>query len=453
MNLTSRPPEVFMQLTHDGDVALELEVEGDGLPRMNNQNWVSKGDNSLKIGGVEYIHNGPKKIEEVLPSLRDWESKVTKAQAIVYDSERTGVHVHSNRQKNNLKQIMQSIVAYYMLEPALMKNCGRSRKGNLFCLPMEDGGTVIDLIKKLANGQTTGINWDQYRYASLNIGAIKKFGSLEVRTMRGRYEPEFLNQWATNIHGLFDKAADNFKSPVEVFDYWYGRSPREFLGAFLSSDFVDTLRSYNDWDYKLNRNHLRLADVVYGTDWNRADTTVVRQARRDEEETDPRDVTDTMNRIRAQLGATIPVTPIPTTLNGGAQWARQVIDAQRQATQPRWSEWVTTRNDQQPLEPEELSGMVRQIAEMLRDWNEGYVHTDDRENQIRSYCQTRYLGHRVKRRTRVADNFFQDITEHYDLRWNEWMGASSIVVQTAEYFEIEFDLIPEVLDDQENGDF
>jgi hypothetical protein len=270
-NLSEKPHEFFGYDQKEGDLALELEVEGFDLPAIKTKMWTSHTDGSLKVGGVEYVHNGPKKKEEVLESLKNWEDRVKKSGARVITSDRTSVHVHKNMQKYNLKQIVQGAVAYYMLEPALMKHCGTTRKGNLFCLPMEDGKAVTDALHCLSKGEVQRMNMDSFRYASLNLGALKKFGSLEVRTMRGQYEAEFLDQWAQNINRLFETAAEQFKAPSDILDHYYGRSYKDYLGTFLSSDFVDTLVSYRGWDDKPDRNHVSLAGVCYDNDWDRKD--------------------------------------------------------------------------------------------------------------------------------------------------------------------------------------
>lgn len=267
MNYNQTPIEQYGFDKKDGLVALELEVEGIDLPRIETKLWKSHNDGSLKLGGMEYVHNGPQEIDKVYESLKNFEERIIKSGATVYSSERTSVHVHKNVQDRSIKKILQGAVAYYMLEPALMNLCGDKRKGNLFCLQMENAPGIMNFMQKFAEGRQSDLNPDTYRYASVNFGAIPKFGSIEIRTMRGVYDPDFLTMWAKGVSDLFDKAAEE-KSPEEVFDSWYGRQPKEFLSKYFDDKTIDAVTSFKDWDQRLDRNHKILSGFVYDNDWN-----------------------------------------------------------------------------------------------------------------------------------------------------------------------------------------
>lgn len=266
-NYTQTPCEAFGLEKKSGVLAFELEVEGSGLPGMRNKYWSSHADGSLKLGGIEYVHKGPQELDAVYESLKNLEAKIVESGAEVYESERTSVHTHLNMNDKSLRQVLQVAVAYYMLEEALMNHCGESRRGNLFCLTMKQAPKVLDYMQSFVDGNTR-VNGDTYRYASLNFGALKKFGSLENRTMRGYYDVDHLQGWARMLSGIVT-GASSMKSPQEVFDSWYGKQPVEFMSQFLSSEDIDTIRSYPDWDQGLTANHRLLAKFVYDNDWSK----------------------------------------------------------------------------------------------------------------------------------------------------------------------------------------
>lgn len=267
---TEKPLDVYSLNKTEGNIALEMEVEGDNLPSIRTKMWQTHGDGSLRLNGMEYVNNGPLPKDKVLESLLNWESRMVKSQAIVYETDRTSVHVHMNMQDKTFKQIAQGCVAYFILENALMRHCGPSRQNNLFCLPLKQSKAQLNALKYVSGSfEGVAIRTDTYRYSALNLMALMKFGSIEHRGMRGYYAPEFLNQWALNLNNIFDVAAKDFKSPVEVLDHFYGRSFREYAGTFLTPDMVDTLSKIKDWDIDKDENLPILGPIIYNTDFDK----------------------------------------------------------------------------------------------------------------------------------------------------------------------------------------
>lgn len=266
-----KPIDAYHLNKTEGAIALEMEVEGDNLPTIRTKMWTTHGDGSLRLNGMEYVSNGPLPKDKVMESLLNWENRLVKSNATVYESDRTSVHVHMNMQNKTFKEIVQGCVAYFVLENALMRHCGPSRMTNLFCLPLKQSKGQLNALKYISgtvNG--TAIRTDTYRYSALNLMALLKFGSIEHRGMRGYYAPEFLNQWATNLYNIFEVASTNFKSPVEVLDYYYGRSFKEYAGTFLSDDMVDTLSRIKDWDIDKDENLPVIGPIIYDTDFDKA---------------------------------------------------------------------------------------------------------------------------------------------------------------------------------------
>lgn len=253
------PRKIFRHPNTSGDIGMELEVEGHNLPAIDDRHWVSVSDGSLRLGGREYITKGPKPINNILAELEYWEERLANSNSTVYLTDRTSVHVHLNQQKNNLFDIAKGLTAYYLLENSLMNYCGPNRKGNLFCTSLSDSPSQIRNYK-IVCGKSGSFATD--KYSAMNVHALKKFGSVEQRGMRGYYDPAFLTEWAKNLQKIFVSAKE-FESPVHVFDHMYGRNYREFCGTFLYGSFVDKLVSFPDWNIDSHKNTVLLGDFLY----------------------------------------------------------------------------------------------------------------------------------------------------------------------------------------------
>lgn len=264
------PLTLFSLKKKEGKIALEMEVEGDNLPNFNNKMWTSHTDGSLRYGGLEYVNNGPLPEDKIFEALKYWEKRIIDCGSRVISSDRTSVHVHMNMQDKTIKQILQGCVAYYVMENALIRHCGPNRVANLFCLPLKQSKAQLNILKHFA-GDVDGnkLRTDSYRYSALNLMALPKFGSIEHRGMRGYYDPKHLTQWSTNLNRIFDIAAKDFNSPVQVFDHYYGRSFTDFLGTFLEGDFVDVITKIKDWDVDKKNNMSLLGPFIYETDFDK----------------------------------------------------------------------------------------------------------------------------------------------------------------------------------------
>lgn len=249
----------------DGEIGLELEVEGRGLPlNIDNTTWRVEHDGSLRYGGVEYIYHNPLKLEKVKESLEKWNEVVSDNRAVVYETDRTSVHTHMNVQDYSIKDVVTACVSYYILENVLMKYAGPSRETNLFCLPLKQSKNQISALKLLSEGALPPTN--RFKYSAMNLTALAKYGSLEQRAMRGYYDPDFLDEWVTNLYNIIKKAPKYFNSPTEAFDFFYGRDFKDYLGVYFTGSFIDKLTSIKDWDLDKNSNMSCLGDFVYNWD-------------------------------------------------------------------------------------------------------------------------------------------------------------------------------------------
>lgn len=240
-----------------GDFGIEIECEGKKLFPIENDYWCSKADGSLRgafpDSAIEWVFCKPLSLKESIAALNMLirEQKAAKAEPAF--SFRTSTHVHINMQEATEDQLCAMIYTYCIVEELLINYCGASRKANRFCLSINDGEGVLDYFSHLFKTGVTGIrvNENEVRYAALNIASLFKFGSLEVRTMRGTLELDVLSNWLVSLYTLREFAM-RMENPRNVHDYFAKVGPEEFVKDVFPE--TSDVLLYDRWQDDVNRN-------------------------------------------------------------------------------------------------------------------------------------------------------------------------------------------------------
>lgn len=217
-----------------GDYGIEVEIEGILAP-IDTRVWRSEADNSLRNGGMEYVMNAPlplNKVEDAMSQLKKHHDVNSK---LVSFSFRTSVHVHMNVQQFTYTQLLNLLYTYFLLEEPLMNLCGESRKGNRFCLRLQDAEAVSDMMKKMFECGEAAIRYipkDVYRYCAINIDALKKYGSIEFRAMEGNLDVPRIVTWV-NVLDKIKQFALSQESPASIYNQFIATSPKEFIDSVL----------------------------------------------------------------------------------------------------------------------------------------------------------------------------------------------------------------------------
>lgn len=203
----------------DGDVGLEIEAEGAGMEVMESRVWKSDDDGSLRGVFPDSRHefilkkpikwaNVPAALDELVEAQKDAKFKF---------SFRTSVHVHVNAQDLTYVQLLNLIYTYVLLEQPLIDFCGDSRKANRFCLRLRDADGLIGELSNVFQDQTRLVNVprDTMRYASINLEAFRKYGSIEFRAMRGTMDTKVILRWVNMLRRLKDYAI-MAESPMKI---------------------------------------------------------------------------------------------------------------------------------------------------------------------------------------------------------------------------------------------
>lgn len=250
-----------------GEVGIEVEVEGHRLPPFIGPEWIATEDGSLRGESREYIFRVPQPRSSVEELMHQLHSKLTNNRTLVYTSERTSVHVHVNAQDMTVVQAFNYILLYLIYENALVHYCGEAREGNHFCLRADDADYLIDFIERVVeSGNFAELNTNMVRYASINLSALSKFGSLEFRAMRGTIDPDIICKW-TNLLLRLKDAALRFKTPLDIVYEMSGTGLNEFTESIFG-EHVHVVTDFQDWDRDVWKKLRKLQSIAYSGDWD-----------------------------------------------------------------------------------------------------------------------------------------------------------------------------------------
>lgn len=177
-------------------VGIELEIEGERLPLVDNKIWKSEKDGSLRGESFEYVLKEPVPRERVTEVLTNIASRWKDANAIIKNSPNAGTHVHINVGDLTVTQLFNFKALYLIVEDLLVDQCGVDRVGNLFCLRACDAEYLLEqLVISVRQSTLENLYTDELRYASMNVKALGDYGSLEFRAWRSDGDVVQLHWW------------------------------------------------------------------------------------------------------------------------------------------------------------------------------------------------------------------------------------------------------------------
>ena len=218
----------------DGEIGIEVEIEGTGVQNINVTGWNTVGDGSLRGEAAEFVLRRPvafKKAPEYLFRLH----KALEGQVNIVDSDRCGVHIHINCQELNFKQTLNFIILFLIFEQMLVNYCGEAREGNLFCLRSSDAEAIIVALNRAAAlNSFSKMQNNNYRYAAINLYALSKYGSLEFRSLSTPRDVRTIEIWINLLHQIFEKSK-HFNNPSDIIEAVSFQGPYEFARAIFGA--------------------------------------------------------------------------------------------------------------------------------------------------------------------------------------------------------------------------
>jgi hypothetical protein len=266
MKLVKNIFQIPRRMWTEGDLGIEIEVEGVSLPAPVGP-WIREEDGSLRgQESAEYVLSEPCSLAGVGSALSLLEEAYHHNNTKVDDTVRAGVHVHVNAQDLTIPQLGNFLCLYLILEDALVQLCGEGRQGNLFCLRTKDAaGGLAKIVQSFSRGRWEAFGQDDLRYSSYNVKALATYGSLEFRAMRGTRDLSKIYDWAKLLLGLREKAK-TYHSPVEIIKGYSDGELSGFLRHVLGEE-AKTLLAMPDIGKLVKDGMRRAQDLAFLVDW------------------------------------------------------------------------------------------------------------------------------------------------------------------------------------------
>lgn len=270
-----------------GALGLEIEVEGNKFPKPPGYElthtavkmpgmpspsyWSYVHDGSLRgHDNAEYVLSKPIEFKDVPGAVEQLFNFLNDFGSVLDDSNRTSIHVHLNCQEFHLNRLTSFMALWYTFEEVLTAWCGEHRVGNLFCLRAMDAPAIIAQLRRFIKNDGQSQLSEHLHYAGLNAHALAKFGSLEVRTLRGCSDAQTVIEWVGILERLYNLSAE-YEDPRDICGAFSCEGPLAFFDTVLG-DKVPVVRAaipYNDDQIRdAMYTGVRLAqDLCYCRDW------------------------------------------------------------------------------------------------------------------------------------------------------------------------------------------
>lgn len=249
-----------------GEFGVEIEVEGENLPGKLKY-WTVERDGSLNENGLEYVLAKPSSLQDTFAALEELEGRYKAMDSEIYDTVRAGIHVHINTQSLDMVQLHNFILTYLIFENLLVSYCGESREGNLFCLRAKDAKALPLMIRESLKRQRFAFYADEdFRYASINLMALHRYGSLEFRAMRSTNDFDAIRNWILLLKDVKDFSL-KFDDPTKIVE----SLSQGGFHLFAKECFGERINLFGKTDEELTeyvKSGARISQsIAYATDW------------------------------------------------------------------------------------------------------------------------------------------------------------------------------------------
>lgn len=198
-----------------------LEIEAENLPILPDKFielispiWSIDMDGSLRNNGREFVLYRPVRIEQIPFSLRLLERSLYECKLYPEFTDRTATHIHIDFINNTLEEVLKFVVIYWVFEDIFFELSGRkTRKKSNFCIPLCD--LDIDAVgwKRLFTfnkvPQFRAALSEEFRYSALNLCALFKYGTIELRILPGTMNIDLISEFCHYLNQIKKYAVEN----------------------------------------------------------------------------------------------------------------------------------------------------------------------------------------------------------------------------------------------------
>lgn len=265
----------FQKDKAEAHVAVEFENEANNPVDLDNlpAGWAFHNEGSLRNYGAEFVMRAPlpiaatkREVELLCKAYKDvqWSNSI-----------RTSIHVHFDVTRYRFRDIVNFAAVYWILEDYLSDFAGQHRKGNLFCLRAKDADYLVSAMAEAVSKRNfVSMNAvdNSYRYASVNLAALKKFGSFEFRLMRGTSSAYEINLWLDVLERIRQFAL-KFKTPLALRNYFLNDVSAEAFPSVVLGELDKEILKYRvskvDIQEQIRDGFLRVEQMLLvGKDWD-----------------------------------------------------------------------------------------------------------------------------------------------------------------------------------------
>lgn len=265
-----------------GDVGLELEVEGNNLPKFVDfltpetaVPWTNHDDGSLRGENNEYVTNGPIKIAEVEPMVGALFTAFAENGTVLKLSNRCSTHVHVNCSMLSPKPITSFVALFTIVEETVCHWCGDDRVSNPFALRVIDSNASIEKWEDWLNGEHVEFNKND-KYNGMNLRPLFDMGSIEFRHMRGADTPELVVRWVNFLWALREEARTQYQNPNKLAQEVSARGVVGVIDEFVKRHGLEDLwleicqHPLNDGlvERQLRRGFLAIQHLLFALRWD-----------------------------------------------------------------------------------------------------------------------------------------------------------------------------------------